>query len=91
MSMNGQREQRSCQRLSQLAVFERLWQAQGIVMFDQAALDRAANIYADLRAVGQLIEDADLLMAAIALVNDVVLVTHNTAHLSRVADLQLED
>ncbi len=76
---------------TQLAVFERLWQAQGIVMFDQAALDRAAKIYADLRAVGQLIEDADLLMAAIALVNDVVLVTHNTAHLSRVADLQLED
>ena len=76
---------------TQLAVFERLWQAQGIVMFDQAALDKAAKIYADLRAVGQLIEDADLLMAAIALVNDVVLVTHNTAHLSRVADLQLED
>lgn len=76
---------------TQLVVFERLWQAQGIVMFDQAALDRAAKLYADLRAVGQLIEDADLLMAAIALVNDVILVTHNTAHLSRVADLQLED
>lgn len=76
---------------TQLAVFEQLWQAQGIIMFDQAALDRAAKIYADLRAAGQLIEDADLLMAAIALVNDVVLVTHNTAHLSRVADLQLED
>jgi tRNA(fMet)-specific endonuclease VapC len=76
---------------TQLAVFERLWQAQGVVMFDQAALDKAAKIYADLRAVGQLIEDADLLMAAIALVNDLVLVTHNTAHLSRVADLQLED
>jgi predicted nucleic acid-binding protein len=28
-------------------------------------------IYADLRAAGQLIENADLLMAAIALVNDV--------------------
>ena len=76
---------------TQLVAFERLWQAQGIVMLDQAALDRAAKSYADLRAVGQLIEDADLLMAAIALVNDVVLVTHNTAHLSRVADLQLED
>jgi tRNA(fMet)-specific endonuclease VapC len=76
---------------TQMMVFERLWQAQGIVMFDQAALDTAAAIYADLRAAGQLIEDADLLMAAIALVNDLVLVTHNTVHLSRVADLQLED
>ena len=76
---------------TQLAIFERLWQAQGIIMLNQAALDKAATIYADLRAAGQLIEDADLLMAAIALVNDLVLVTHNTAHLSRVADLQLED
>lgn len=76
---------------TQLAVFERLWRAQGIIMFNQAALDKAATMHADLRAAGQLIEDADLLMTAVALVNDVVLVTHNTAHLSRVADLQLED
>lgn len=76
---------------TQMMVFDRLWQTQGIIMFNQAALDRAATIYAELRAVGQPIEDADLLMAAIALVNDLVLVTHNTAHLSRVADLQLED
>lgn len=76
---------------TQMMVFDRLWQAQGIVMFDQAVLDRAAKIYADLRTVGQLIEDADLLMAAIALVNDLTLVTHNTSHFSRVADLQLED
>jgi predicted nucleic acid-binding protein len=40
-----------------------------------------------------IVEDADLLMAAIALVNDndVVLVTHNTAHFSWVTDLKVED
>jgi tRNA(fMet)-specific endonuclease VapC len=76
---------------TQLAAFERLWQAQSIVVFDQGVLDRAAEIYANLRKAGQLIEDADLLMAAIALGNDLILVTHNTAHFSRVAGLQLED
>ena len=76
---------------TQLASVERLWQAQGIVMFEQAALDRAAKIYAELRAVGQLIEDADLLMAATALMNDLVLVTHNISHFSRIASLQVED
>jgi tRNA(fMet)-specific endonuclease VapC len=76
---------------TQLAAFDQLWRAQGIVMFDQAALDRAAQIYADLRTAGQLIEDADILIAAIALVNDLILVTHNTAHFSRLADLRLED
>ena len=76
---------------AQLAAFDRLWQAQGIVLFNQASLDSAAKIYSDLRTTGQLIEDADLLVAAIALVNDLVLVTHNTKHLSRVVGSQLED
>ena len=57
----------------------------------QAALDKAAEIYADLRAAGQLIEDADILITAIALVNDLTLVTNNTAHFSRIVGLQLED
>ena len=56
-----------------------------------AHIKEKSLIYADLRTVGQLIEDADLLIAAIALVNDLTLVTHNTSHFSRVADLQLED
>jgi tRNA(fMet)-specific endonuclease VapC len=76
---------------TQLAAFEQLWQAQGIVMIDQGALDRAAQIYADLRTAGQLIEDADILIAAIALVNDLTLVTNNTFHFSRIGGLQLED
>lgn len=76
---------------TQLAAFEQLWRTQGIAMIDQAVLDRAARIYADLRTAGQLIEDADILMAAIALVNDLALVTNNTVHFSRLADLQLED
>jgi len=38
-----------------------------------------------------LIEDADILMAAIALVNDLTLVTNNTSHFSRIPGLQLED
>jgi tRNA(fMet)-specific endonuclease VapC len=75
----------------QLAAFEQLWRAQGIVMIDQAVLDKAAEIYADLRSAGQLIEDADILIAAIALINDFTLVTNNTAHFSRIAGLQLED
>jgi len=75
----------------QMIAFERLWRALGIVMIEQAVLDKAAEIYADLRAAGQLIEDADILIAAIALVNNLTLVTHNTAHFSRVAGLQLED
>ena len=71
--------------------YEQLWQALGIVMIDLAVLDKAAELYADLRRVGRLIEDADLLIAAIALVHELTLVTNNTAHFSRIAGLQVED
>ena len=76
---------------AQLRAFEQLWQALGIVMIDLAVLDKAAELYADLRRAGQLIEDADLLIAAIALVHELTLVTNNTAHFSRIAGLQVED
>jgi len=75
----------------QLAAFERLWRVLGIVMIDHAVLDKAAELYATLRASGQLIEDADLLVAAMALVHDMTLVTHNTAHFARIPSLQAED
>jgi predicted nucleic acid-binding protein len=51
----------------QLAAVERLWRVLGIVMNDQAVLDKTAEFYAALRASGQLIDEADLLIAAIAL------------------------
>jgi tRNA(fMet)-specific endonuclease VapC len=75
----------------QLTAFERLWRVLGIVMIDRAVLDRAAELYAMLRMRGQLIEDADLLIAAIALVHDMSLVTNNTAHFARIPGLQVED
>jgi tRNA(fMet)-specific endonuclease VapC len=75
----------------QLAAFERLWRVLGIVMIDHAVLDKAAELYAALRVSGQLIEDADLLIAAMALVYDMTLVTHNTAHFARIPGLQVED
>ena len=53
-------------------------------MLDYVALDRAAELYADLRSRGQLIEDADVLSAAIALAHAMVLVTNNTTHFNRI-------
>ncbi len=52
---------------------------------------RASDIYADLYRHGQLIGDADILIAATALEHGMVLVTNNTSHLSRVAGLILEN
>jgi tRNA(fMet)-specific endonuclease VapC len=50
---------------------------------------RAADIYADLYKRGELIGDADVLIAASALVNGYGLVTNNEAHFRRIKTLQV--
>ena len=57
--------------------------------------DRAGKIYgqvrADLEARGTTIGPNDLMIAAIALANDLTLVTHNTSEFNRVLGLKLVD
>jgi tRNA(fMet)-specific endonuclease VapC len=50
---------------------------------------RAAAIYADLHQRGELIGDADILVAATALEHGLLLATGNTAHLGRIPGLQV--
>lgn len=50
-----------------------------------------ATIKNDLRSKGQLIEDADLLIAATALAYNLILVTNNTKHFNRITELELEN
>lgn len=59
--------------------------------FDEKAQLQAAQIRADLADAGTPIGPYDLLIAAIALANNLILVTHNTREFSRVAGLQIED
>jgi tRNA(fMet)-specific endonuclease VapC len=67
-----------------LALFESL-------PFNDEAAEIYAVIRADLVAKGMPIGANDYLIAAIALANDLILVTHNTREFSRIADLKLED
>ena len=46
-------------------------------------------VKANLRKEGQLIEDADLLIASIAIGHNLPLITHNTKHFDRLADFGL--
>lgn len=59
--------------------------------FDDRAADRYGKVFADLKRRGNLISLMDLQIAAIALVHNLTLVTHNTRHFSRVPDLMIED
>mgnify|MGYP002623843660 CR=1 FL=1 len=53
---------------------------------DLATIDKASDIYVQLHK-GQMIEDNDIYIAAIAMVNGCTLVTANTRHFGRVEGL----
>lgn len=59
--------------------------------FDDNAAERYAIIRADLESRGLIIGPNDLLIASIAVVNGLTLVTHNVNEFSRVSALRLED
>ena len=59
--------------------------------FDDAAATIFGEIRSSLAAKGTPIGPYDLQIAAIALANNLILVTHNTREFSRIADLKLED
>lgn len=59
--------------------------------FDDPAAESYGQIRAQLELRGTPIGPNDLMIAAIALANKLILVTHNTREFSRVANLQIED
>jgi tRNA(fMet)-specific endonuclease VapC len=62
----------------------------GIIELSNDVLDIAAQNYVILRKKGELIEDADLFIAATCIANDLVLITNNQSHFSRIDGLKIE-
>lgn len=77
--------------IRQRADFEKLCDVSEVLPVDERIISRAAEIYADLYNRGQLIGDADILIAATALENGLVAATNNQRHLSRLSGLVLEN
>jgi len=67
----------------------RQWYAS--IPFDDPAAEQYGRLRAHLAAHGTPIGPNDLMIAAIALANQLTLVTHNTAEFGRVPALALED
>jgi len=82
---------KSKQATAQLVAFERLCTVSLILPLTDEVIMQAANIYADLHQRGVLIGDADILIAATAMVNNLTLVTNNTKHFKRIHQLRLSN
>jgi tRNA(fMet)-specific endonuclease VapC len=81
---NSQHQQKNQQALSDF-----LSGIQIIPVFK--ALDTYAAEKARLRREGNLIDDFDLLIGSTAVTFDMIMVTNNTKHFSRIDGIQLED
>ncbi len=61
-----------------------------IFLDDIQIIEKASEIYADLKRRGRPIQDADILIAATAIIRGLILVSHDSDML-RVSDLALEN
>ena len=75
----------------QAEAFERFCASSEVLYLTDADIVKAAEIYADLRSRGALVGDADILIAATALVSGAGLVTNNEDHFNRIDGLRVEN
>jgi tRNA(fMet)-specific endonuclease VapC len=78
-------------RAGNLQRVDHLRQQFASIPFDDRAAEHYGKVRAYLAQLGTPIGSNDLMIAAIALANQLTLVTHNTAEFSRVPGLTLED
>jgi len=76
---------------TQLYRFEEFCKKFGLLLLDTKPIfDEAAEIYANLRPKGELIEDADILIASVVKTRDFILVSDDT-HFNRIHGLTTEN
>ncbi len=75
----------------QLRHFETFCEKNLILPLSDEIIVRAADIYAELRRKGELVGDADILIAASAMIHSLGVVTNNETHFKRIAGLQVEN
>ena len=62
-----------------------------ILPVTESSVEISADIYANLRKKGILIDDIDILIAGIALANNFIVVTKNRNHFDRIDELEVQD
>jgi tRNA(fMet)-specific endonuclease VapC len=74
----------------QLVAFERLCASSRVLPVSEQVVAAASDLYASLYRSGEIIGDADILIAATALTHNLPLATNNLQHFNRVPGLQLQ-
>ena len=73
--------------LKQLNIFENFVNDNIVIPMTESSAKISAELYSTLRQSGKTIDDIDLLIAGIALDNEMTLVTNNESHFNRIPSL----
>lgn len=86
--MSGLKHRDAHQQLTKFLKFSELSQ---IIPLTEQSVKISAEIYAELRKKGTPVDDIDLLIAGVAIANNLRLITHNQKHFSKISGLEIED
>ncbi len=75
----------------QLQDFEKFVNENSVIPLTEKSAKISAELYADLRQAGNIVDDIDLLIAGVAIENDLMLVTNNEKHFGRIPNLKIEN
>ncbi len=76
---------------NKLAKFKALLEFIEVLPLDDQAIEIASYKYAETRKSGQVVDDMDLLIASIALANNMAIATNNHKHFSKISELEIVD
>ena len=77
--------------LKQLEIFDDFVAENIVIPLTEESCKMSGDIYSRLRQEGTLIDDIDLLIAGIAIENEMVLITNNENHFKRIPGLKIEN
>lgn len=86
--LSGLKHRDAYKQIEKFLAFSKL---NNILSLTEESIKVSAEIYADLRKKGTPVDDIDLLIAGVALANNLVLITHNQKHFGKIKKLALED
>lgn len=75
----------------QLRIFEEFCSSSAIINLSKDSIKMSAEIYANQRKKGEAVDDIDILIAGIAISNDMVLITNNTKHFGKIDGLEIDN
>jgi tRNA(fMet)-specific endonuclease VapC len=77
--------------LKQIDMFREFVKNNTIMPLTEKSVEISSDIYAALRKTGNQLDDIDIMIAGIAMAQNLVLVTHNINHFNRIEGLEVDD